>query len=159
EDFAYFPHVNPQAPKGGSITHTAVGGSFDSTNPFIIRGTPTTGISQIYDTLMESNPNEPFSLYGLLARGVRLDPEREWIEFDLHEQARFQDGEPVTAYDVVFTFDLLREQGNPFYASYYAGVEKVTALSEHQVRFEFNDTQSRELPLIVAQMPILPRHY
>ncbi|MDG4868951.1 ABC transporter substrate-binding protein, partial [Guyparkeria sp. 1SP6A2] len=103
EDFAYFPHVNPQAPKGGSITHTAVGGSFDSTNPFIIRGTPATGISQIYDTLMESNPNEPFSLYGLLARGVRLDPEREWIEFDLHEQARFQDGEPVTAYDVVFT--------------------------------------------------------
>lgn len=159
EDFAYFPHVNPQAPKGGSITHTAVGGSFDSTNPFIIRGTPATGISQIYDTLMESNPNEPFSLYGLLARGVRLDPEREWIEFDLHEQARFQDGEPVTAYDVVFTFDLLREQGNPFYASYYAGVEKVTALSEHQVRFEFNDTQSRELPLIVAQLPILPRHY
>ena len=76
EDFAYFPHVNPQAPKGGSITHTAVGGSFDSTNPFIIRGTPATGISQIYDTLMASNPNEPFSLYGLLAKGVRLDPER-----------------------------------------------------------------------------------
>lgn len=159
DDFAYFPHVNPQAPKGGSITHTAVGGSFDSTNPFIIRGTPATGISQIYDTLMASNPNEPFSLYGLVAEGVRLDPERRWMEFDLREQARFQDGEPLTAYDVVFTFDLLREQGNPFYASYYAGVEKAIALNEHQVRFEFNDTESRELPLIVAQLPILPRHY
>lgn len=158
-DFPYFPHVNPQAPKGGTITHTAVGGSFDSTNPFIIRGTPATGISQIYDTLMASNPNEPFSLYGLLAEGVRLDPERQWIEFDLRPEARFHDGEPVTAYDVVYSLDLLREEGNPFYASYYAGVEEVIALSEHQVRFTFNDSESRELPLIVAQLPILPRHY
>lgn len=159
EDFAYFPHVNPQAPKGGSITHTAVGGSYDSTNPFIIRGTPATGISQIYDTLMASNPNEPFSLYGLLAEGVRLDPDRQWIEFDLRPEARFQDGEPVTAYDVVFSLDLLREEGNPFYASYYAGVDEAIALNEHQVRFTFNDTESRELPLIVTQLPILPRHY
>ena len=158
-DFPYFPHVNPQAPKGGTITHTAVGSSFDSTNPFIIRGTPVTGISQIYDTLMASNPNEPFSLYGLLAEGVRLDPDRQWIEFDLRPEARFQDGEPVTAYDVVFSLNLLREEGNPFYASYYAGVEEAIALNEHQVRFTFNDTQSRELPLIVAQLPILPRHY
>ncbi|MBR2512706.1 MAG: ABC transporter substrate-binding protein [Halomonas sp.] len=158
-NFAYFPHVNPSAPKGGTITHTAVGGSFDSTNPFIIRGTPATGISNIYDTLMASNPGEPFSLYGLLAKGVRLDPNREWIEFDLRSEARFQDGEPVTAYDVVFSFNLLRDEGNPFYASYYAGVERVIAQSEHQVRFEFNDTESRELPLIVAQLPILPRHY
>ncbi|MDQ7731332.1 extracellular solute-binding protein [Halomonas sp. SpR1] len=157
--FPYFPHVNPQAPKGGTITHTAVGSSFDSTNPFIIRGTLVTGISQIYDTLMASNPNEPFSLYGLLAEGVRLDPDREWIEFDLRPEARFQDGEPVTAYDVVFSLNLLREEGNPFYASYYAGVEEAIALNEHQVRFTFNDTDSRELPLIVAQLPILPRHY
>ncbi|MGP9809242.1 extracellular solute-binding protein [Halomonas sp. AOP12-C2-37] len=159
EDFAYFPHVNPHAPKGGTITHTAVGASFDSINPFIIRGTPASGISQIYDTLMASNPGEPFSLYGLLAEGVRLDPDRHWIEFDLRPEARFQDGEPVTAYDVVFTLNLLREKGNPFYASYYAGVEEVIALNEHQVRFTFNDTESRELPLIVAQLPILPRHY
>ncbi|AZM95829.1 extracellular solute-binding protein [Vreelandella venusta] len=158
-DFAYFPHVNPSAPKGGTITRTAVGGSFDSTNPFIIRGTPATGISQIYDSLMASNPGEPFSLYGLLAEGVRLDPERRWIEFDLRPEARFQDGEPVTAYDVVFSLNLLREEGNPFYSSYYAGVERAVALNDHQVRFEFNDTESRELPLIVAQLPILPRHY
>ncbi|MFI0471367.1 extracellular solute-binding protein [Halomonas sp. HMF6819] len=160
DGFAYFPHVNPQAPKGGSIVHTAVGSSFDSTNPFIIRGTPATGVSSyVYDTLMASNPNEPFSLYGLLAEGVRLDPDREWIEFDLRPEARFQDNEPVTAYDVVFTFNLLREEGNPFFASYYAGVSNVIAQSEHQVRFEFSDTTSRELPLIVAQLPILPRHY
>lgn len=159
DGFAYFPHVNPQAPKGGSMIQTAVGSSFDSTNPFIIRGTPATGIGRIYDTLMASNPGEPFSLYGLVAEGVRLDPEREWIEFDLRPEARFQDGEPLTAYDVVFSFDLLREQGSPFYASYYAGVSQVIAQSEHQVRFEFSDTTSRELPLIVTQLPILPRHY
>ncbi|CAM3993389.1 extracellular solute-binding protein [Vreelandella rituensis] len=159
EDFPYFPHVNPQAPTGGSMTRTAVGGSFDSTNPFIIRGTPATGIFQIYDTLMVENPGEPFSLYGLLAQGVRLAPDRSWIEFDLRPEARFQDGEPVTAYDVVFTLELLRDKGNPFYSSYYAGVEKVVALDDHRVRFTFNDTNSRELPLIVAQLPILPRHY
>ncbi|WP_172118773.1 extracellular solute-binding protein [Halomonas hibernica] len=158
-DFAYFPHVNPLAPKGGTITHTAVGSSFDSTNPFIIRGTPATGVGQIYDTLMTSNPSEPFSVYGLLAEGVRLDPDREWIEFDLRPEARFQDGEPVTAYDVVFSFNLLREEGNPFYASYYADVDNAIALNEHQVRFEFSSTESRELPLIVTQLPILPRHY
>ncbi|MGM0542303.1 MAG: extracellular solute-binding protein [Pseudomonadota bacterium] len=159
EDFEHFSHVNPDAPKGGSIKHTAVGGSFDSTNPFIIRGTPATGVSKIYDTLMASNPNEPFSLYGLLAEGVRLDPDREWIEFDIRPEARFQDGEPVTAYDVVFSLNLLREEGNPFYSSYYAGVEQAVALNEHQVRFTLTDTESRELPLIVAQLPILPRHY
>ncbi|WP_346798293.1 extracellular solute-binding protein [Halomonas sp. Bachu 37] len=159
EDFPYFPHVNPDAPKGGSMVRTAVGSSFDSTNPFIIRGTPATGISQIYDTLMASNPGEPFSLYGLLAHRVRLADDRSWIEFDLRPEARFQDGQPLTAHDVVFSFNLLREEGNPFYSSYYAGVEGVEALDDYRVRFDFNDTQSRELPLIVAQLPILPRHY
>ncbi|MGM0824105.1 MAG: extracellular solute-binding protein [Pseudomonadota bacterium] len=159
EDFEHFSHVNPDPPKGGSIKHTAVGSSFDSTNPFIVRGTPATGVSRIYDTLMASNPNEPFSLYGLLAEGVRLDPDREWMEFDIRPEARFQDGEPVTAYDVVFSLNLLREEGNPFYSSYYAGVEQAIALNEHQVRFTLTDTESRELPLIVAQLPILPRHY
>src|SRR5690606_2166529 len=99
-----------------------------STNPFIIRGTPAAGVSRIYDTLLEGNPDEPFSLYGLLAEGIRLDPEREWIEFDLRSEARFHDGEPVTAEDVVFSFTLLTEQGNPFYGAYYADVESVTAL-------------------------------
>ncbi|SDN12476.1 extracellular solute-binding protein [Vreelandella arcis] len=159
EEFPHFPHVNPDAPKGGSIKHTAVGGSFDSTNPFIIRGTPATGVIRIYDTLLASNPNEPFSLYGLLAEGVRLDPDRQWIEFDIRPEARFQDGEPVTADDVVFSLDLLREEGNPFYSSYYAGVERAVAVNEHQVRFILSDQESRELPLIIAQLPILPQHY
>lgn len=158
-DFPYFPHVNPDAPKGGSLIQAAVGNSFDSTNPFIIRGTPAAGIALIYDTLLESNPNEPFSVYGLLAEGIRLDPDRHWIEFDLRREARFHDGEPVTAHDVAFSFELLMEQGNPFYGAYYADVESVTALDDHRVRFEFSANHSRELPIIVGQLPVLPKHY
>ncbi|TFH86843.1 ABC transporter substrate-binding protein [Billgrantia azerbaijanica] len=158
-DFAHFPYVNPDAPKGGSLTRAAVGSSFDSTNPFIVRGTPAAGVSAIYDTLLEGNPDEPFSVYGLLAEGIRLDPERHWIEFDLRREARFHDGEPVTAEDVVFSFNLLIEEGNPFYRGYYAEVERVEALDAHTVRFTFRSNESRELPLIVGQLPILPEHY
>ncbi|MCE9662321.1 extracellular solute-binding protein [Halomonas sp. M5N1S17] len=159
EDFAHFPYVNPDAPKGGSLVRAAVGSSFDSTNPFIIRGTPAIGIGEIYDTLLVENVDEPFSVYGLLAEGMRLDPDRFWIEFDLRSEARFHDGEPVTADDVVFSFNLLVEEGNPFYRGYYADVESVEALNRHTVRFEFATNHSRELPLIVGQLPILPKHY
>ncbi len=158
-DFPHFPYVDPAAPKGGSMTQAAVGSSFDSTNPFIIRGTPAIGIGEIYDTLLTNNLDEPFSVYGLLAEGIRLDPERLWIEFDLRPEARFHDGEPVTADDVVFSFNLLMEEGNPFYRGYYADVERVEALDAHTVRFEFASNHSRELPLIVGQLPILPQHY
>ncbi|PMR77568.1 hypothetical protein C1H69_02685 [Billgrantia endophytica] len=157
--FSHFPYVNPDAPKGGSITRAAVGSSFDSTNPFIIRGTPAIGIGEIYDTLLVMNPDEPFSVYGLLAEGIRLDPERYWIEFDIRPEARFHDGEPVTAEDVAFSFELLIEEGNPFYRGYYADVERVDVIDRHTVRFEFATNHSRELPLIVGQLPILPKHY
>ncbi|WP_445157727.1 extracellular solute-binding protein [Halomonas sp. E14] len=158
-DFPHFPYVNPEAPKGGTMTQAAVGSSFDSTNPFIIRGTPAIGVGEIYDTLLVENLDEPFSVYGLLASGMRLDPERYWIEFDLRPEARFHDGEAVTAEDVVFSFYLLIEQANPFYRAYYADVERVEALDRHRVRFEFSNNDSRELPLIVGQLPILPKHY
>ncbi|MBW6391789.1 extracellular solute-binding protein [Billgrantia antri] len=158
-DFSHFPYVFPDAPKGGSMTQAAVGSSFDSTNPFIIRGTPAIGIGDIYDTLLVENRDEPFSVYGLLAEGIRLDPDRYWIEFDLHPEARFHDGEPVTAEDVVYSFHLLLDEGNPFYRGYYADVESVEALDRHTVRFEFAANHSRELPLIVGQLPVLPKHY
>jgi len=158
-DFSHFSYVNPEAPKGGSLLRAAIGGSFDSTNPFIVRGTPAAGLNQIYDTLLESNPNETFSSYGLLAEGIRLDPQRRWIEFDLRPEARFHDGEPVEASDVVFSFETLTEKGQPFYAGYYEDVTKVRALDDDTVRFEFAPNNSRELPLIIGQLPILPEHY
>ncbi|MBN8411326.1 extracellular solute-binding protein [Halomonas cupida] len=157
-DFDHLPHANPDAPHGGSLVRAAQG-SFDSTNPFIVRGTPASGLTQIYDTLLESNPGEPFTMYGLLAEGIRLDPDRRWVEFDLRPEARFHDGEPVDADDVVFSFQTLTTQGQPFYRAYYSDVTSVTAVDRDTIRFELGDSESRELPLILGQMPILPEHF
>ncbi|MEQ6888184.1 extracellular solute-binding protein [Halomonas sp. CS7] len=157
-DFPHLPHADPEAPTGGSLVRSAIG-SFDSTNPFIIRGTPATGLTEIYDTLLAQNPDEPFSMYGLLAEGVRLDPDRQWIEFDLHPEARFHDGHPVSAEDVIFSFKTLTEQGQPFYAAYYADVVEVRAVDDDTVHIDLADSESRELPLILGQLPILPAHY
>ncbi|GHC26409.1 extracellular solute-binding protein [Aidingimonas halophila] len=158
EDFDHFPHVNPDAPKGGTLRRAATG-SFDSTNPFITSGTSASGLTQTYDTLLVANPDEPFSMYGLVAEGIRLDPDRRWMEFDLRSEAHFHDGEPLTADDVVFSLETLVEKGQPFYASYYADVTDAKAMDDHTVRFEFAEENSRELPLILGQMPILPEHF
>ncbi|WP_420827740.1 extracellular solute-binding protein [Halomonas binhaiensis] len=157
-DFDHLPYVNPEAPKGGSMI-SAAQGSFDSTNPFIVRGTPAAGSMQIYDTLLESSADEPFTMYGLLAEGIRLDPQRRWVEFDLRPEARFHDGEPVTAEDVVFSFETLVSKGAPFYRAYYHDVTKAIAVDEDTVHFDLGDTKSRELPLILGQMQILPKHF
>ncbi|RTR04977.1 extracellular solute-binding protein [Halomonas nitroreducens] len=157
-DFSHFPHADPDAPVGGTLTRAATG-SFDSTNPFIIQGTPATGLNAIYDTLLVANPDEPFTMYGLLAEGIRLDPDRQWLEFDLHPEARFHDGTPVTAEDVIFSFETLTEKGQPFYGAYYADVTEVRAVDEDTVHFDLAASESRELPLILGQLPVLPAHY
>ncbi|MDR9467759.1 extracellular solute-binding protein [Marinospirillum sp.] len=157
EDIQHLDYVNPDAPKGGRLRQ-AVLGTFDSFNPFIIRGTPVSGLSNIYDSLTYHTADEPFTEYGLLARCMKLDPERRWIEFHLREEARFHDGTPVTAEDVAFTFDVLRSEGRPFYRAYYAGIEDIQVLDKHRVRFELAAGNNRELPLIIGQIPILPRH-
>lgn len=157
-DFSHFDYVNPDAPKGGSLKEASIG-TFDSLNPFIVKGTVADGTGLLYDSLMTRALDEPFSQYGLLAERLRVADDRSWIEFDLHPQARFSDGRPVTAEDVVFTFALLREKGSPFFKSYYAGIEQVDALGSTTVRFEFGDSTNRELPLIVGEVPILPRHF
>nr|WP_328797952.1 extracellular solute-binding protein [Marinobacterium alkalitolerans] len=157
-DFQHFDYVNPDAPKGGALREASIG-TFDSLNPFIIKGTAAEGTGLLYDSLLARALDEPFSLYGLLAQSVTLDESRQWVEFELHPEARFSDGEPVTAEDVAFTFELLLEQGSPFFKSYYAGIEQVKVISRARVRFEFKNTTNRELPLIVGEVPILPKHY
>ncbi len=157
-DFQHFDYVNPAAPKGGSLREASIG-TFDSLNPFIIKGTVADGTGLLYDTLLSRALDEPFSLYGLLAEQLRVADDRSWIEFDLRQEAHFSDRQPVTATDVVFTFNTLLEKGSPFFKSYYAGISEVKALSERSVRFEFSDTLNRELPLIVGEVPILPAHY
>ncbi|GAB2798686.1 extracellular solute-binding protein [Halomonas shantousis] len=156
--FTHFPYADVDAPQGGSLVRAAQG-SFDSTNQFIIQGTPATGLDEIYDTLMVASADEPFTMYGLLAEGIRLDPDRRWLEVDLNPEARFHDGSRVTAEDVVFSFRLLRDEGQPFYRAYYADVESIQAVDDDTVRFDFAADNSRELPLILGQLPVLPEHY
>jgi len=157
-DFQHFDYVNPSAPKGGTLKQAALG-TFDSLNPFIIKGVSASGIGLIYDTLMESSADEPFSEYGLLAKTVTQADDNSWVEFELRSQARFHDGKPVTPEDVIFTFNALREQGRPFYRAYYADIKNIVKVDQNKVRFNFTTTENKELPLIIGQVPVLPKHY
>ena len=157
-DFTHFDYVNPNAPKGGTLKLSAIG-TFDSTNPFILKGVPAAGSTMIYQTLLESSADEEFSEYASLAREVHLAKDRSFVEFIMREEAKWDDGEPLTAHDVVWSFHILKEKGNPFYGAYYAAVKSVEAKSDYVVRFTFSDETNRELPLIVGQLPILPKHY
>ncbi|MGI1670097.1 MAG: extracellular solute-binding protein [Neptuniibacter sp.] len=156
--FTHFDYVNPDAPKGGKVVQSAIG-TFDSFNNFIVKGTPADGLGYIYDTLLATAQDEPFSLYGLLAESLEVPGDRSWIIFNLRPEARFSDGEPVTAEDVVFSFDILREKGAPHYKAYYADIETIEALDKHRVKFSFKNNQNKELALIVGQVAILPKHY
>lgn len=157
-DFKHFDYVNPAAPKGGALRQASLG-TYDSLNPFIIKGVPAAGLGLIYDTLMESSADEPFSEYGLLAKSITLADDNSWVEFALRPQARFHDGKPVTPEDVIFTFNTLREQGRPFYRAYYADIQDIVKTGENSVRFNFSTTKNKELPLIIGQVPVLPKHY
>jgi len=163
-DFTHLDYVNPDAPKGGSLTTAGIG-SFDSLNPFIIKGSPAGGMailgqSMVYDALMEQSYDEPFSMYGLLAETIEYDTQdRTWVAFNLRSEAKFHDGTPVTADDVVWTLNTLIEKGSPFYKAYYGDVIKSEATSKTRVKFTFKDDGNAELPLILSQLPILPKHF
>jgi microcin C transport system substrate-binding protein len=157
-DFKHFDYVNPNAPKGGDVRLYALG-TFDSLNPFIIKGQPPAGIGFLFETLLVSSADEPFTEYGLIAETIETPEDRSWVIFNLRPQARFHDGSPITADDVIFSFNTLREKGAPFYRFYYNSVDKVEKLGERRVRFAFKPGDNRELPLIVGQMPILSQKY
>ena len=161
KDFQHFSYANPDAPKGGRLRLGVVGNSFDSFNPFVIKGVSASGIGQIYDTLAVQAEDEPFSGYGLVAEKIEMPKDRSWVTFHLNPKARFHDGHPITAEDVIFTFDSLtkNEKAQPFYRAYYADVKEVIAESDHKVRFNFKDDKNKELPLILGQLPILPKHF
>lgn len=160
ENFPHFDYVNPNAPKGGTLRMSVVANGFDSFNPFVVRGVAAAGITTyVYDTLLESSADEPFSEYGLIAESVEVPEDRSYVVFNLREQARFHDGEPITAEDVEFSYRILTTEGHPFYRNYYAEVEDVTVEDSHRVRFDLGDTENRELPLILGQMPVMPAHY
>jgi len=156
--FKHFDFVNPDAPKGGELRQSGFGG-FDSLNPFINKGVAADDIGLIYDTLTRHSLDEPFTEYGLLAEKIEVAPDHSWVRFHLRPQARFHDGQAVTAADVVFTFDALMKDGAPQYKAYYADVAKATAEDAQRVRFDFKRSNNRELPLILGQLPVLPKHW
>ena len=157
-DAKHFKYVNPQAPKGGGI-RLGTRGSFDSFNPFILKGTAAAGISVLWETLLEESGDEASTEYGLLAETVEYPENRAWTAFTLRANARWHDGKPVTAEDVVFSFDLLREKGRPIYASYYGDVVKAEAVAPNKVLFTYKNANNRELPVIIGQLYVLPKHY
>ena len=156
--FTSLPYVDPEAPKGG-ILRTGGLGSFDSLNPFILKGVAPSGIREyVYQSLLARSADEPFTLYGLLARSVEMPDDRGWVAFHLDPDARFSDGRPVTAEDVIHSWRLLKDDGQPFHRSHYGAVAKAEIISPGVVRFTFAGHANREAPLLLGLMPILPRH-
>tara|TARA_Y100000780_G_scaffold229281_1_gene248692 strand:- start:207 stop:2051 length:1845 start_codon:yes stop_codon:yes gene_type:complete len=157
-NFTHFDYVNPDAPKGGTLRLSGFG-SFDSFNGYISRGTAAENLGLIYDTLTFHALDEPFTEYGLVAKSIEKAEDNSWVRFHLRREARFHDGVGITADDVVFTFNALVEQGAPFYRAYYSDVDQVIADDEHTVTFHFKHSGNRELPLVLGQLPVLPKHY
>ena len=154
-DFRNFPYVNPEAPKGGAVTFSEVGG-FDSFNPFIMRGNPAAGASYIWDTLLRPALDEAAVAYGLLAETVAIAPDHGSVTFTLRAEAKFADGSPVLARDVVWSFETFCAKGQPFYQEYYAAVASAAATADRTVVFTLKSGAPREMPLILGQLTVLP---
>lgn len=157
-DFKNFDWANPAAPKGGVVRLWAMG-AFDSLNPFTIKGNPAVGIEAlVYDRLMVSSPDEPSTEYGLIAEWVSHPADYSSVTYGLRAAARFHDGKPITPEDVVFSFDELKKS-HPHYGFYYKDVVKAEVVGPREVKFTFDQKGNRELPQIVGELPILPKHW
>ena len=157
-DFTHLDYVNPDAPKGGTAKFSAFG-SYDSFNQHIIQGDPAAGLGQTGITLTTSTQDEAATEYGVLAETMEVPDDRSWIIFNLRPEAVWHDGKPITAEDVKWTFEALIEKGSPFYRAYFGSVKSVDVLGDHRVRFDFGDEVNNEMPVIIGQMPVLPKHY
>ena len=174
-DFPYFPYVNPNAPKGGEVTLASIG-TYDSFNPFILRGTATNGmvspwvvlpggsgsgssVGHVWESLLTSSADEMESGYGHLAKTIELPADKMWVAFELRPEAKFSDGTPVTAEDVAWTYRTLLEQGRPSFRIQMADVQDVAVESPSRVVFHFKSNENRELPLILGGLPVLPKHF
>jgi microcin C transport system substrate-binding protein len=174
-DFPYFPYVNPNAPKGGDVTLASIG-TFDSFNPFILRGTSTHGmaapwvvlpggsgsgstVGHLWESLLTPSADEAASGYGHIAETIELPANKLWVAFELRPEAKFSDGTPVTAEDVAWTYHTLLEQGRPGFRIEMADVKDVVVESPRRVVFHFKSNENRELPLILGGLPVLPKHF
>ena len=155
--FTHFDWVNPDAPKGGTLRGFAEG-SFDSLNPFTVKGDPAGGIGMVYDSLMASSPDEPSSEYGLIAEWVSYPPDFSSVTFGLNPKARFHDGSPITPEDIIFSFDA-QKKAHPRTAFYYKNVVKAEKTGDNEVTFTFDVKGNRELPQIVGQLSVLSKKF
>ncbi|TNE27372.1 MAG: ABC transporter substrate-binding protein [Alphaproteobacteria bacterium] len=157
-DFKHFDYANPDAPQGG-VLNRAIIGHFDNLNNLIIKGSAASYLELTQDKLMTRVWDEPFTLYGLVAETIQIPEDRSFIIFHLNPQARFHDGTPMTAEDVIFSYDSYRKYGHPVRQRVYGMVDKVTKLDENSVRFDFGEGYDAETALILAMMTVLPKHY
>ncbi len=156
--FKHFPYVNPKAPKGGRLS-LGRPDTFSSLNPFIPRGVvPDMLRGYVYESLLARSGDEPFTLYSHIARSIDVAEDRSWITFHLDPRARFSDGRPIRPEDVIFSHEILRTKGHPYMRSHYGKVALAEKIGERSVKFSFNTAGDREIALIMALMPILPRH-
>jgi microcin C transport system substrate-binding protein len=159
-DFQHFDYVNPDAPKGGTfIRQNEAFLTFDTFNPFTLKGAAALELGLMHDTLMTASQDEAESLYGLVAATIEIAPDNSWVQFVLRPDARFSDGSPITASDVAFSFNILVTKGAPQYRIQYADVAKAEALDPHTVRFTFKTKVNRELPLLLGGLPVLSEAY
>lgn len=154
--FAHLDYVNPDAPKGGTLRRHAIG-TFDTFNPFIIKGSAASGIGLIHETLMTSPADEAPAEYGLVAKTVEVPDDLSHVVFELRPEAKFHDGTPITADDVIWTFETLKKKGAPIYPFYYKNVARGVKLGDRRVKFEFAGPPNRELPQITGQLPVLSK--
>ncbi|ETD23505.1 extracellular solute-binding protein [Helicobacter macacae] len=154
----HFSYVNPNAPKGGTLKSYALG-SFSSLNPFSIEGESASGLENVYDTLMAQSMDEPYAQYALIASDVAVASDNSSVIFTIDKRARFADGVAVSAQDVAFSFEMMISRASPLYRQYYADVREVRVLDFYRVEFVFKTTQNKELPLILGQLSVLPKHF
>jgi len=162
-DFKHVDYVNPDAPKGGTLRLHSIG-TFDSLNPFIVKGVPASGLNFlrsgfVFESLMQNAWDEPFSIYGVIAKDITIADDKSWVKFTLRDEAKWHDGKPITAEDVKWTFETLKEHGQPFYDAYWHDVKSITIHNPKSITFDFSVSGNAELPMIIAEMTVLPKHY
>ncbi len=154
--FTHFDYVNPDAPKGGEAHFSALQ-SFDTVNPFTLKGVSAADAGIVFESLMASSLDEPSTEYGWIAQSVTVAPDKTWVSYKLRPEAKFSDGSPLTPEDVIFSFETLRDKGHPFYRSYYKDVVKAEQTGPHEVKFTFRDATNTELPIIMGQLPVFSK--
>ena len=157
KNFKKFDYADENAFKGGKINRFSIG-TFDNLNPYILKGVPAYQSAYLFETLMKSSFDEPFSQYGLIAEGVKVPSDRSWVAFKIRKEARFSDGSKVSAEDVKFSFETIMSKGHPTYKTYWGQVDRAEKISENEVKFYFKGEHNPELPLIIGYQPVSYTH-